>query len=169
MVDCPLKPTKMAARGGTPPHENVNNFFQSIHFEILYWTKCCSEVLAIHQGTKSSKQNVKHIIWKEVIKFSMPHMYHPEKVHVLSGGIHYSFYWRKKDSGSLAAILVLKSVFFFFFFFFAWSSRTPTEPLYHAQFRVFTQLAAHTWYKWLRLLGELVRGFLHVLCLCSQA
>ena len=34
--ECLGKPTKMAARGGTPPHEMVNNFFQSIEFEILY-------------------------------------------------------------------------------------------------------------------------------------
>ena len=41
-------------------------------------------MFAIHRGTKSAEQNIKHIIWKEVIKFSMPHMYHPKKVHIMA-------------------------------------------------------------------------------------
>ena len=41
-------------------------------------------MFAIHKGTKSAEQNIKNIIWKEVIKFFMPHMYHPKKVHIMA-------------------------------------------------------------------------------------
>ena len=43
-----------------------------------------NNVLAIHQGPKSLKQNFKQIILKKVIKFSKAHMYHPKKVHILA-------------------------------------------------------------------------------------
>ena len=40
MVDWPFEPTKMAAKNGTPPHKNLNNFFQNIDFDNIARIKC---------------------------------------------------------------------------------------------------------------------------------
>ena len=66
--------------GGVPPLiKKLITFFKVL---ILKFYE--DKVLAIHQGTKSAEQNVKHIILKKVIEFSKPHMYHPKKFHIMA-------------------------------------------------------------------------------------
>ena len=66
--------------GGVPPLiKKLITFFKVL---ILKFYE--EKVLAIHQGTKSAEQNVKHIILKKVIEFSKPHMYHPKKFHIMA-------------------------------------------------------------------------------------